>query len=231
MSEPNDNELSLKLQKADYATSALKSALGAVPYAGSLLSEIAGIVIPNQRTERIVKFAEALGERLAKLEQDFVKAQLKDENFTDLIEEGLRQASRSLSDERREYIASIIANSLSSNNIEYQESKYLLRILDELSDIEIVWLRYYWDPTDDGDKEYREKHKNVIGPVSTAKRRPQSVADKETLQSSYRVHLAKLGLLAIAYDAKGKKTFGGVDKEYALNLLGHMLLREIGLSF
>jgi hypothetical protein len=33
----------------DHVASAVKAAIGAIPFAGSLLSEIAGIVIPNQQ--------------------------------------------------------------------------------------------------------------------------------------------------------------------------------------
>ena len=40
----------------DYVVTAAKAALGAVPLAGSLLAELAGSIIPNQRIERIVAF-------------------------------------------------------------------------------------------------------------------------------------------------------------------------------
>ena len=96
-----------------------RASLGTVPFAGSLLVEAAGVIIPNQRIDRIAKFAKTLESKLSNLEQDFVRSQLTNENFTDLLEEGLRQAARSLSDERREYIASLIENSLSSEDIEY----------------------------------------------------------------------------------------------------------------
>lgn len=102
----NDNESlePLDMQKVDYVASAAKAALGAVPFAGSLLIELAGTVIPKQRIDRIVNFAKALETRISKIEQEFVRAQLKDESFTDLMEEGLREAARSSTDARREYI-------------------------------------------------------------------------------------------------------------------------------
>jgi hypothetical protein len=88
-------------QTVDYAVLATKLVLGAIPIpGGSFLAELVGVVIPNQRTERIVKTLEALGKRLAQLEE-LVRSRITDENFTDLFEEGLRQAARSLSDERR----------------------------------------------------------------------------------------------------------------------------------
>lgn len=213
----HDKEQSLELHKTDYVASAAKAALGAVPFAGSLLVELAGTVIPNQRIDRIVKFAKILGQRLDRVEQDFVKSQLQNEAFTDLVEEGLRQASRSLSDERREYIASLISNSLSSEDMQYQESKHLLNVLGELGDIEIIWLRFYLVPTMGGDKEFRDKHKEILQPVSRTMSASQAVRDKGTLQDSYKGHLAQLGLL------------NRENNNYKITSLGRFLLREIGL--
>lgn len=209
---------SLENQKTDYVASAAKAALGAVPFVGSLLAELAGVVIPNQRIERIVRFATALEQRLSKIEQDFVKSQLQDEVFTDLLEEGLRQAARSLSEERREYIASLISNSLSSKDIKYQESKHLLRILDELNDVEVIWLRFYLDSRMQGDDDFRNKHADILKPITRVMNTPQAVRDKGTLQESYKEHLARLGLLERD------------NRSYKLTSLGRLLLREIGLT-
>lgn len=208
---------SLSMQTADYVASAVRAALGVVPFAGSLLAELAGTVIPNQRIDRIVKYAEVLETRLAKIEREFVQQQLKDESFTDLMEEGLRQAARSLTDERRQYIASLISNSLSSAEIEYYESKHLLKILEELNDVEIIWLRFYLNPTMGGDAEFRNKHKDILKPVTKVMGAPQSIRDKGTLQDSYKEHLVRLGLLEKA------------DNKYSLASLGRLMLREIGL--
>ena len=215
----NDNKAlePLDMQKVDYVASAAKAALGAVPFAGSLLAELAGTVIPNQRIDRIVNFAKALETRIARIEQDFMRTQLKDESFTDLLEEGLRQVARSLTDERREYIAALISNSLTSKDIQYYESKHLLKLLEELNDIEIIWLRFYLVSTMNGDNEFREKHREILKPVSRVMSSPQPVRDKGTLQDSYKDHLARLGLLEKE------------NKNYKLTPLGRLLLREIGL--
>jgi ABC-type transport system substrate-binding protein len=51
----------LSPQATDYVTAAAKAVFGMVPFVGSLLAELAGTIIPNQRIDRIVKFAEARG--------------------------------------------------------------------------------------------------------------------------------------------------------------------------
>ena len=227
----NEKVSDLQNSRADYVASAAKSALSMVPFAGSLLAEIAGNVIPNQRIDRIVKYAEALEIRLSKIEQDLVKQNMSDDNFTDLVEESLRQAARSLTDERRGYISSLVSNSISSDDIEHYESKHLLRILGELNDIEVIWLRFYLNPVMGGDKEFREKHDHILNPVAAHTGLSQPKLDKATLQNSYKEHLASLGLLEKDIDmdtsSRGVKL---KTKGYKITSLGSLLLREAGFT-
>jgi hypothetical protein len=218
----------LTSQSADYMTSAAKAALGMMPFAGSLLAEIVGTVIPNQRIDRIAKFTAQLDKRLSTLEYDFVQFQSTDENFADLFEEGLRQAVKSVSDERRQYIASLIANSLKSEDIEYAESKHLLRILGELNDAQIVWLHFYLDPAMEGDHEYRENHKEVLTPIVACLNSTPDVLTKSVLQTSYKEHMSELGLLERRYELDSS-SFGTKFKTtgYDLSSLGRLLLQEI----
>lgn len=229
--ESDSQDIALKNTRADYVASAAKSALGIVPFVGSLLVEIAGHVIPNQRIDRIVKYAEALQIRLSALEESVVMENLSDENFTDLVEESLRQAARSLSDERRSYISSLVVNSISSDDVEYFESKHLLRILGELNDIEVIWLRFYINPIMAGDKEFREKHSQILNPVAAHMGSAQPEIDKSTLQNSYKEHLASLGLLEKEFDmdtsGQGVKL---KTKGFKITSLGRLLLRELGFS-
>ncbi|KAM3112802.1 hypothetical protein [Phormidesmis sp. 146-33] len=235
----NPNRISLQSNTSDYVTSAAKAALGTVPFVGSLLAELAGIVIPNQRIDRITKFAQTLERRLSNLEQEFIQSQLLDEQFTDLLEEGLRQSARSLTDERRDYIASVIANSLSSQSIEYIESKHLLRILDELNDIEVVWLRFHVDRSMSSDHEFRKTHENLLRPTVTNMGSSQEEFDKAALQENYKEHLTRLGLLEHRYEMDSKtktpqyNSSTGTPKVagYEITSLGKLLLRQIGFEF
>jgi len=232
---------SLAIQKADYVASAAKAVLGVVPFAGSLLAEVAGTVIPNQRMDRIVNFAEMLEQRLSGLEQDFVRSQLNNEHFTDLLEEGLRQAARSLSDERREYIANLIANSLSSEDIEFIEAKHLLRVLGEINDIEVIWLKYHFNAQYHGIGDQDplwEKHEAVLQPVGAAMGDPQNIHDKETFQESYQNHLVQLNLLYHQFRIDRATGLPEVDRfnrnfevaGYKIAPLGSLLVRQIRIG-
>jgi hypothetical protein len=232
----------LGIQPIDYVASAAKGILGITPFAGSLLVELADILIPNQRMERIARFAEILEKKFATLKQEFIRAQLTNENFSDLLEEGLRQVSRSLTDERREYIANLITNSLSSQDVEYVESKHILRMLSEINDIEIIWLRFYLISTRGGDDKFREKHSKILGTIVVTAGDSVLMYDKRTLRDSYKEHLSRLGLLEPQYqmDSKthlpafGKSSLGTTSglqvQNYQITPLGKFLLKQIGLS-
>ena len=226
-----DAHKELANQAPDYAASISKAVIGAVGNVGSvfnpaigavspLLAEFVGAVIPNQRVDRLVKFAEVLEEKLRGLEQEFVRSQLNNENFSDLLEEGLRQAARSLSDERRKHIASLIVTSLSQEDVEYIEAKHLLRMLGEINDIEVIWLKYHYDRQFAGlADDVSGKHTSVLTPINPAIGDPAILHEKQALQTSYSDHLAQLGLLDRLYSA------GGITNALELGSSGNMKVR------
>ena len=113
----------------DYAVAIAKSALGAVPIAGPFLAELAGTVIPRQRADRLADFARGLATNLNALDQDVLRVKLTNENFTDLVENGAREAVRAVSAERRQYVAHPVSAGLTEDKVLFTESKHLLRML------------------------------------------------------------------------------------------------------
>ena len=217
MDEVDSKKLALENNFTDHAVEVAKfvATIAAVgPFAEILCS-----VIPNQRMDRITQFMKLLETRIGKIEGEILEQCVSDENSIDLIEEGIWQVARSLSDERREYIATLVANGISSEEIEHSQSKQLLRIVSELSDVEILWLRFYLDPAIGRDHEFTEKHSNIFEPVAANLRSTRKEMDKATLQKSYKEHLVSLRLL-------DEKKLG----HYETTPLGRLLLREIGFS-
>jgi hypothetical protein len=233
----DDTARRLALNHSDYVASAAKAVLGVVPFVGSLLVEIAGTVIPQQRIDRIAGFASELEKRLRGLEDDRMRAHLTDENFTDLVEEGLRQAARATTADRRAHIANVISTSLTSEDVSFIESKHLLRLLGELNDIEIIWLRSYLNPMMEGDKEFRTKHQDILRTQFATLGSSQAEIDRATLQDSYKEHLEQLGLLRERFrvDSKTKlPEFGSDGRPKAqgrtLTSLGRLFLRQLGFE-
>jgi hypothetical protein len=225
----------LAKSKADYVALVSKATLGAVPIVGSLLSELAGTIIPNQRIDRLTKFAKELEQRLGKIEEAAFRSHLMSEDFTDLLEEGLHQAARSTSDDRRHHIAGVIANSITSEDISFIESKHLLRVLGEINDIEVIWLRSYLNTRPGRDEDFQEKHKDILASVRVPLGSPQAVVDKDTLQISYKEHLCQLDLLRQRHEIDSNTQLPVFDKRsghpkvsgYEITRLGRFLLRQI----
>jgi hypothetical protein len=244
MEDSEDNDR-LSPGAADYTASALRAALAIVPVIGAGLGELATQVIPHQRLDRLVRFARVLQERLAAVEgfqrrweEVLNRCRMGDQDLADLMEEVIRQAARATTDARRECIASLIANGLTSDQISHIESKHLLRMLGDLNDIEVIWLRFYLHPTIRGDEEFRSKHAAVLKSVPAHLESPQPEVDKAALQKSYSEHLVRLGLLEERFKVDPKTKMlevnpaTGIPKHssYEVTSLGRLLLREIGLG-
>ncbi len=93
-------ELNTDTAQSEIASAFLRSLASYVPSIGPFLAQVIGVVIPNQKMDRLVAFARVLGDRIKYLEDDIVKLRTETPEFTDLLEDGLVQASRALTDEQ-----------------------------------------------------------------------------------------------------------------------------------
>ena len=183
----------------DHLVSIAKSAAGALPFVGSLVSEILTNTIPELRFERVVTFLKALdaevqglNERLENFEKN-----LGTEKGIDIFEEGILQSSRAVLPERKERLARLVAHSLSSDELAYEESKKLLNLYRELTDPEIVWLIYYsMNPVfgEGPHSKWVEQHPEILKPISQEMGAPQEQRERAALQENYKATLARLGL-------------------------------------
>lgn len=233
----NMAEEELKHTKADSLKSLSKSICGTVPFVGPLLSELVGTLIPNQRIDRISKYVIELDKKLSDLSTERLKHFLKNEECIDLFEEGFVHASRSFTDQRRAQIASVIRNGLDEESITYSESKYVLRLLQELNEQEIIWLRYYLNPTISGDKEYRTKHENILKIIPVSMGSDEKTREKAAIQESYKEHLERIGLIKSNYNISrdtgipefDKSTGKPKVKNRSITSLGRLVLKQIDM--
>jgi hypothetical protein len=87
-----DESGDLESRREDVAAAVVRGIVGAAPFVGPLLSEAITATIPNQKIDRVIAFAKELDDRVRYLESDTVKLRMKEEEFTDLLEDGLIQA-------------------------------------------------------------------------------------------------------------------------------------------
>ena len=238
-------EISLNTSKEDMMALFARSIFSLVPFGGPIGEAIAA-VIPNQKLERVIDFVQVLNYKIKNAEREIEEHELKTEEFTDLLEDALGQASRSLTEERLEYIASLLKNSLTKDELSHVEEKRLLSLLNELNDAEIIWLKSYSLNQSIGSKEYiefREAHKDILEPVrilygGVPGSIPQELFDKEAIQKSYQNNLVNLRLISESFKSVANGEVPEFDGEtgkmkvrgYNCSSLGELLLRYIDLS-
>jgi hypothetical protein len=224
----------------DIVTSLAKGITGAVPIVGSLISEIVGNIIPNQRVDRIVRFVQLLDERLGRVERAVLEVRLLQPEVIDLLEDAFTQAARATSQERLEHIASVVANGVSAEELNQAQTKRMLWLLGQLNDAEIVILRSRLAQTHedfDLDAEFRDKHQELLAPDMTHMGSSEDEFEESTLKKSYRAHLQDLGLVRTRFrtprrgelpefdDNTGMLKASGSD----ITRLGTMLVRYLDL--
>ncbi|WP_215768053.1 hypothetical protein [Haemophilus sp. SZY H8] len=229
----NDN---LDENNTDKLISLTNSVLGEFP-GGSIVSGIINNLVPNQRQDRIVKYLRELEKRVSKLECLINSDAKKLSEYIALFEDGLFYAFRAVSEKRLEHIASVVANGLNTEEIQISQYVYLLNLLSELNDEEIIWLRFYLHPTLDGDEEFRSKHQSVLNLARNYIGAPEEQIDKSAIQNSYKDHLERLGLIKTKLDIDRNTNMPIYDKlsgkprgSKFITHLGKMLLNEIGFS-
>ncbi len=228
-------EISLKTNKEDIVALFVKSIFGIVPI-GSPIGEAITTVIPNQKFERLIDFVQILNYKFNNAERKIEEHELKTKEFTDLLEDALAQATRALSKERLEYIASLLKNSLTIEELEHIEKKKLLSILNELNDAEIIWLQSFL-PYSYLSDDFTEKHEKVLDIPPLYQDCSVFEEDKQAVQKSYKEKLLQLGLLSAIYKRYNQDESPEFDEEtgklkvsnYQVSALGYSLIRIVGI--
>jgi hypothetical protein len=211
----------LETNSRDRLVSVAKAAAGAFPFIGALVAETLDTVVPNLRLERVVSYLKTLEDRVVYLDNrmSLFEKNLHTEKGIDIFEEGMIQASRSVSQERKERLARLVAKSLSAEEVRYEESRKLLNLYRELTDPEIVWLIFYsLNPVigKGPHSEWIEKHPEILKPISRVMGAPQEQRERAALQDSYKATLLRLGLTT---EERNKTT--------SITTLGRMLVSYI----
>lgn len=226
----------MSTKEADIATIIGKGLLGAIPFVGPLMAEIVGAVIPNQRIDRIESLLMLLESKISIEDRHKVKERIVSPESVDLMEDGFIQASRALSKERKEYIASLLKNSLTDDDLKHIEYKRLLSVLGELNDIEVLILKshtmYHGQPEHE---EFWKSHKSALTPPLAHMGSTQEEIDKHTIYQTHHLHLANLGLLKTRFKKPKRGELPEFDDKtgmikaqgYDITGLGRLLLRSI----
>jgi hypothetical protein len=221
---------------SDFAAIIGKGVLGAIPFVGPLAAEIIGTIIPNQRIDRIESLLKILESKIPKEDIQKVERNINSPQAIDLIEDGFIHGSRALSEERKEYIASLLKNSLTDDEVKYIHYKRLLSILSEINDLEVLILKSkVMHRLNPDHEEFWNKHRDVLmGPTANLGSSQDSV-DQYTIHQTHRSHLVFLGLLKAKFKNLKRGELPEFDDKtgmikangYDISSLGRLLLRAI----
>jgi hypothetical protein len=231
-----NEELDVDTRRADLGAAFFKTLVSAAPLVGPYLTETLGVAIPDLKFDRVVTFARVLGDRVKYLEEDVVRVKSRTEEFADLLEDGVVQASRAMTDERRGYIASLLKNSITNETLEHVEEKKLLALLGELNDAEVLMLKFF-SLSSAGRREFAETHQELFGPIDRSLDAPQENIDKGEFRDSYRNKLLEVLLEPIYKRAEKGQTPEFDERTGRMKAtsfrptgLGKLLLRYIDLA-
>lgn len=210
-------EVEVNTTKSDVAASLIRGIVGAAPFVGPLMAEALSATIPNQKFDRMITFMKVLEDRVQYIEEDLLNEKFKNEEFMDLLEDGLQQASRAISEERKEYIANLLKNGLESEKQSHLEKKKILSLLGQLNDAEIIMLKYFSLENEEERMEVADKHPFLKYRDIAEDRLLEEVISEE-VSLSYLDHLIQLRLAKAAPS----------DTRYEITYLGHVLLWYIG---
>lgn len=211
-------EVNKKLNK--YGVAALKGGIGAIP-GGSLVVELLNVTIPDRRLERIEKLLMILASKELNLNSEEIKRKFNSPEFADIFEDVIYQAVRALSNERLEYLASILEKSLTEEQIKHFQTSRLLSILGEINDVEVIILQSY-ELKKQRDKNFKERHKNIFKHEFVTRKSSNDEREHNAMLQNYKNHLVNLGLIGLTDSSSSSTLY--------LTTLGAMLLKKIGLE-
>lgn len=221
-------------RKSEMLGAFAKGALGAIPYLGPIVAEVVGVLIPNRRVERIESLLVCLNKKLEDAGTLPNEGELKTPEAVDILEDGFYQAARALSRERISFIASALKQGLTSKVIRHADAKVLLRLLEQISDLEVVILASY-SQAHMMDQSFQDKHvAALVGPRATLATERDAV-DRAALYATHRNHLEQLGLLRRRFESPRSGQLPQFDERsgrikssgWAVTGLGELLLRVI----
>ena len=226
--------MNIETNRNDVIASLLKGYLGGLPVLGPAIAEIIGSLIPNQRIDRIAALLKSMESKFDPQEKEKIEAKMLEEKSVDLMEDGFLQAARALSEERIDYIASLLKNSLTDEELEEIAYKKLLSILGELNDIEVLILKSY-SLYGEKQQEFREKHKDILFKPRTYLGSSQEEIDKNAIYETYKAKLTYLGLLRIRFKKPNRGELPEFDEKtgmtkasgHDITSLGRLLVRSI----
>jgi hypothetical protein len=211
----------------------LKAILSELPGVGGALGDALSS-FADRRLDRAITFLKELDDRVGYLSRDVQEWMKREPAIADLIAEALEQAVKTDSDERRRYLASLLINGMTRDDIDLIDTKKLLDILRGLNDAEIIVLKDYSYIVLDAKKSaFRNQHKDIFKYEEPSWGAGEKVLNKAAVRGDLRDNLIRQGLLKPVLRLNGgkaeidPKTGAPVIASYEVTPLGRLFLTYI----
>ena len=145
--------------------------------------------------------------------------------FADLLEEGMRQASRAPSEKRLAEIATVLADGIKAENTAVIDRAFLLQLLGELNDTEVIILSGLGKLGKERDAFYAAHAAALDADPPMFAQRAEDSNDRWALRQGYENHLERLNLIR---DTEGTAKSHRYLRKWEVTDLGRLLLRMIG---
>ena len=142
-----------KTEKIELATSAVKSLIGAIPYGGALINEIAFDYRSRIKQERLNGFTNLLAEFFIDHPDTNIE-NLKTEEFSDLFESVLHKVSQTRSKEKHKRFRDILTLHIQNQELGTENSEIYLELVSSLNEISIHILKEH--------QEFKKAHDILI---------------------------------------------------------------------
>lgn len=210
---------------ADRAAALARALAGSVPIAGPFIAELVSAIIPNQRLDRVEAFLVALAHELERLG---ASSKLMEPSNAPLVEEGIAQAARAFTSERRQFLAKCVAHGIDADERDKLDEMKILRLLDEVGDDDLIILHAVHGPQADA------KLAALKPPPLGANAPDRDRAKGELHRASIRKLLAVGFLSSAPYTDEPRRwkygKSGVLEDGPYISALGRMVLARVGLS-
>ncbi|SOB57922.1 conserved protein of unknown function [Pseudodesulfovibrio profundus] len=218
------------LRNNDDLAVAVKGILGAIPVVGPLAAEIIGATIPNQRIHRVEDTLRRLESQLGEQAEQTLRSAMASPEGLDLIEEAMIQAGRAITEDRRQYIASLLKNGFSDTERKHEIKKRLIETFDKINDVEVLLL--YARALGPGEsRRFWEENRETLSRPQTSLGSSSEDFEDAAVYDSYYLNLSTLGL--IARNKNDKSRIGGNElaaQNFKITPFGRMMLAYLDMS-
>lgn len=149
--------------KVGVAAAALVASGPAAAIGALIASELTGVVLESEK-QRLADFFKKFATRIVELPadvQDRVKKQLDTDAGSRLFETAWHHAAQEVDPQKLDSIAALLKNSLSSEVLREHQTRWLLKLLNQLDLSQIVILQSFTEKYR-ADKSFRERHTAIF---------------------------------------------------------------------